>query len=521
MSQTNRIMIYDAIKGKCLRSYMVSNNVSEFLKETAVRSDRFYYKKMDGSIESIMPDKNKNAYHYYILDLGSNPHYYDVVFSEGYNYIFTRENEEIKVWYGKAGDQDYKRIADYADSMTSFFSFGSYLGYIKKPVKEDSSYRLDLYDINQNNLVYSIKLPDDVDSLSYIGTSSQNKHFYVGNDATLKYYMITVSNGNIKEIDISNIVDEIEEDGFHGYEQDTYIRGNQLRFLKHYEKEGTNDKLIEIVYDSEKDETTYRTVTEMKSEGADFQMTVNPQGSMAYCFTGDGTECLVDLDTGKRIDVRTKKRDDHIYIHEPYHIYWDSEFHRVAVYDGTDMLLVDTLEGNILYKEENDSIIKYAIHEDMLYCYENGSILRQIDYKKKRIQTVDLKAYVETDLYSSGDYNNDYSHVNNMESWYFDKDNIILLNILLNRSFEIDLNTLEVKSKLESVLSYNSHHKYWCLLGYDWTKYNYKSAKEEDGPVRCIGVFKRYSLQELIKQGKEITKGKEMDWRRKLRYGIE
>ena len=185
-----------------------------------------------------------------------------------------------------------------------------------------------------------------------------------------------------------------------------------------------------------------------------------------------------------------------------------------ARYDGQELNVIETSTGNTKYKEMNNSILTYSLHQGILYYLDSRGIVKNIRIEDgKQLHSVDLSSYLNSMQYFRYDDSRE-------RLWYFKEDSIILSpGDGYVHQLELDIDTLELKAEVPDVIAYNESEDCWCCAATD----NYIWSEEtiyEPETCQYICFYPRYSLQELIDKGKTITKGKKMNRKLKLRYGI-
>ena len=503
----NHLMIYDTKNGEKIRDIYLDQNqkIQGLLEDSPLKTDRLYCKLANWQIDTIMLDNNSDYYHWQRFHRNSIGNELDLSahISDSQNILFSRYEDCIKMWSICEGDNNHKKICKFSNGISSF-SFGPYNGMVF--TKDDySNYIVNIYDGKLEKSIGSLEIPAD----DFIGASTDNSFFVMNDERT--YYVVKTKNLSIKEIDFTNTVEKLGG-GILDYAT-SFLKNNKICRLMQIKDGDSTKKLVLLEYDLNEEKYNHKTILEWSSDVDLMTSSVSPEGKYAYIFLNDGREMLIDLYSSTYMQIRSKKRQFSFYTDpDPERMFWDSDSNRAAFYDGISLIIIDTLEGKILYEEKTDSIERYAVNKDNLYYLEKHGRIHEIDYlKKEQTRTADWSKYV--------DVNTSYSlyNENPMQTWCFDENSMVLL--LQDKALEIEKDSLQVISMADKAILFNQELGSYYVISTDWSEFDYrvKGAK----PKEYVSLYPRYSLEDLIKKGREMTNGVELDHSTKLRYGIE
>ena len=508
------IVFYDVKNGSCINKIRIDGYFNRFINDIPIRSDSLYCLEKYGGIYCIVPSKEEGShyYHYYRLDNSWS----DIIANSFENgIIFTRNNDTIKTWRNDSGDEGIlvsgsSRKNDY---HASYYSVGSYLATVAYDSDDHLKYYIDFYDVHKRQHMQTVELSLEDNSLcelKYIGSSEKNDYILVGDNQELLFFIVNVRSGDFQRIELKESVEDYLDEGCSLENTESCLKNGKLILYSSIVDKASNYQIVEVQYNVDNGETNYNSLLKLDSNQNEFIWEVDEEGSMAYCFLGDGRELLLDLADKKKYQVRKKERNDNFYnSSDTIHAFWDNETKKAVLYEGDSIIVVDTSDGRILYEEENDGVSRIGLHGDDLYYLENEGIFKQINYmNKETVGSVSIDQYDDMESFVSDDWRGTFIY----------KSDSILLFLLESYAIELNTNDLQIKNTIHNLASYNPAEDCWCI---ECTDYDDFIHSKDGNYKKYLSVYPRYSLDDLIKKGKELTRGRELDRTTKLRYGIE
>ena len=407
--------------------------------------------------------------------------------------LFICHGDEIVHYKKDKGDKSCILFGTEYDrnSINDSIHFGNYYSFIRN----DDSYKevLYLYDLQNKKLINSISLEKNYNT--FIGVI--HKKYIILSASIDYYYKYDIDNNTIEEIDVSK---ELKKYKTLSNILKAKIVDDKLLFLVELYKE-KHSELISVTYDL----TTDSCVENGKGIVMDYSGTEiyqgiewNADGGKVLLFFSDGSKWLGDFENGSlnKIDINTDKNTQLVWVDD-----------RIGFYDKNRLIVYDLTGKRQVFNEEKSDIVTFTLNNNHLYYLELNSTIKRISLttgKKESFMLSGANHYRKLDIHELE------PHENNM--WIFD-DNVIRL-LCGKTAFELDYDSLQLIGNVNNVCDYIEPLNYYIIEIYNLndTHHAFYSYK--------LGLFKGYTLPELIQKGSDLIDDENLSEKNKKKYGL-
>ncbi len=482
----NKMDIMDLKTGECLHSYNLNRSIVDFGDANGDGVPNFVTTNGGLGFPVSNSETDKLTMYYYFCD--------DLSAAEISNGIYVQQDDAREViFYGlHVSDKEWKEIDP--NTVISSLDSGSYsanaLALLRSemnPKTEENLYIVSVYDLRDFTTVHNVGLEagDDTVTFHLIGVDEDTVYLYrAAVDGEIKLVRVNISSGKAEEGE--TLRGEFEPVMHFAEGKIYYVLNGQMY---------TDDPAQLVVYDPK---TKQERVYDLDEEHVnDYSLQVFPFPEHNAAFIGGLKNTLLDLETGEELaasfgrlqgwqtlkDVKVdSKGENYIVSDGKYAAVFNSDM--TLKYQLADMGV--GISGIDFYEEKNGETILLVLYDTGYFCryaLEDGAFLGASDITVK----VGANDFAEFEL----DKENHTMYIRN----------------------ELDLNVVDTDTWVETAYIRD------CLMHHmDSDRFiTCESMKMEE--IR-IGYFEHYTMEDLIRKGKEVLQGLELSDEQKSNYGI-